>query len=114
MVDDMSEQRNGADISAKIAGQEFNVKNVKSLNTILTLFTLLVVVAMGVLLYTHADGAEKTSQALLKEIQQSNKANLDAQKNTAYHACRQSCLLEQPQEKRDGTACERICTHLKP
>jgi hypothetical protein len=110
----MSEERNGADISAKIAGQEINVKNVKSLNTILTLATLLVGVGMATLLWTHADGADKTSQALLREIQQSNKANLDAQKNIAYHSCRQSCLLEQPQDKRDGAICERTCATLKP
>lgn len=117
----MSEERSGADISAKIAGQEFNVKNVKSLNTALTMGCLLIGVGVAVLLWTHVEGADKTvtairegNAALLKEIKDSNKAQLDAQKNIAFHNCRQSCLLEQRPDKRDGSACERICASLRP
>ena len=94
--------------SSKIAGKNLTLRD------IVLFFVFVIALSTFMFVYTHAESSDKSTQALLKEIQQSNKANLDAQKNTAYHACRQSCLLEQPPDKRDGTQCERICTHLKP
>ena len=94
--------------SSKIAGKNLTLRD------IILFFVFIIALATFMFVYTHAESADKSTQALLKEIQQSNKATLDAQKNTAYHACRQSCLLEQAPDKRDGTQCERICTHLKP
>ena len=94
--------------SSKIAGKNLTLRD------IVLFFVFAIGMATFMFIYSHAESSEKSTQALLREIEKSNKAQLDAQKSTAYHACRQSCLLEQPPDKRDGTACERICTHLKP
>jgi hypothetical protein len=110
----MADDRNGADVTIKAFGTETNVKNIKSLNTALTLATLIMVTALGVFLWQHAEGSDKTSQALLREIQQSNKANADTQKNIAFYQCRAACLVEQPPEKKDGAACDRTCGYLRP
>lgn len=94
--------------SSKIAGKNLTIRDI----VLLLIFGLIIGSAM--LSHGHAESAEKTSQALLREIRDSNKANLDAQKNIAFHQCRTACLLEQPQEKRDGQQCDRICATLRP
>ena len=94
--------------SSKIAGKNLTLRDV------VLFFVFVVALATFFFVYSHAESADKSNQALLIELQKSNKAMIDSQKSTAYHACRQSCLLEQAPDRRDGTQCERICTHLKP
>ena len=94
--------------SSKIAGKNLTLRD------IVLFFVFIVALGTFFFVYSHAESADKSTQALLREIQQSNKQSIDAQKNVAYHQCRTACLLEQPPERRDGVQCERVCAHLKP
>ena len=101
--------------SSKIAGKNLTLRDV---------VLLLVFGGMAGLFglaWTHADSSDKlvkeiqqSNAALLKEIKDSNREQTNAQKNIAFHNCRQACLLEQPPDRRDGAACERVCSHLRP
>jgi cytochrome c-type biogenesis protein CcmH/NrfG len=109
----MANERNGADVSVKVAGQELNVRNVKSLNTILTALSFAVLIGIGVLMWTHVVAEDQSNKAILTEIKEQNKAVLQAQKNSAYFACLQACLLEQPTDRRNSTPCERTCAPVR-
>ena len=94
--------------SSKIAGKNLTLRD------IVLFFVFVVALATFFFVHSHAKSSDKSTQALLREIQQSNKQSIDAQKAVAYHQCRTACLLEQPQAKRDGSQCDRVCAHLKP
>lgn len=94
--------------SSKIAGKNLTLRDI----VLFLVFTI--ALATFFFVYSHAESADKNTQALLIELKQANKLSIDAQKSTAYHQCRSACLLEQPPDRRDGSTCERVCAHLKP
>jgi hypothetical protein len=93
----------GADVALKVAGQEFNVRNVKSLNTLATVATLVVSVCgftIGwFLLDAHAQGTSKRDDTLISVL----KEQAIAQRIT-------NCLMATPQDQRENklATCERI------
>lgn len=94
----MSDQHEtGADVAIKVAGQEFNVKNVKSLNTLLTLGTFVAVVMLGYAFWMHAADTKDASRELVQALKEGTQA-----------AREQNCLISMPQERRDPELCRRI------
>ena len=99
----MSEEKNGADVAVKIAGQEFNVRNVKSLNTLATVATLVICVCgftIGwFLIDAHATSTTKRDDTLISVL----KEQAIAQRVT-------NCLMATPQDQRESKlpTCERI------
>lgn len=108
-----TEERSGADVTVKVAGQELNVRNVKSLNTALTAISVGILIGLGVLMWTHVDAEDKSNKAILNEIREQNRNVLQAQKNSAYFNCMQACFLEQSQDKRDSVKCDRQCAPVR-
>ena len=131
MADEQDDR--GADVALKVAGQEFNVRNVKSLNTILTAATLFIVCLIATILWMREVGAQNDkANAKLKEqnehaaivdaIKESNRATIQALKEmqtvnaTLYEksleqgkrqeqATRETnCLLSLPQDRRINAA----------
>lgn len=90
------ERNGGADISAKIAGQEVTIKNIKSVNTIITILTFATVCMIAFLLYEHRfdeRGAKAEFVMAIKEL-------TSAQRETTAVAREQNCLLSFPSEQR--------------
>lgn len=86
----------GADIAVKVAGQEFNVRNVKSLNTIATVTSLIVVCTLGVFLYFHEATAQqdkaqtaatlaKSNAEIASALKENNKILVDAMKEQSMN-----------------------------
>ena len=131
----MAEESGGADVSMKVAGQEFNIRNVKSLNTIVTCLNFFAFCVLAVFIYFADVNAQKNNgndtvehKAIVHSIEKSSAAmvqaikELQAVQSTA--ASRQdalsekqaaaqretNCLLSLPQDRRVNAAeaCRRI------
>ena len=101
--------------SGKIAGKNLTLRDI----VLLLVFGAVIAVYMAI--SAHAGGDSKVVEAikegnaaLLKEIKDANRQNTDSNRHAAFHQCRSACLLEQPQAKRDGASCDRICANLRP
>lgn len=99
----MSEESNGADISAEIAGQKVDVKNIKSLNTVVTLFTFVGVCILVYAFYLHrgdglqaATSAKEDRQAFVKAVQEQTQAIREGNAELRL----QNCLSKFPENQR--------------
>ena len=117
----MAEETNGADVAVKIAGQEFNIRNVKSLNTLATIATLIIVCLIGYIIFTHTSDAKDSGKEIAAELKATNKDTATVLRETSKEisaglkelaiAARESnCLLTIAQDKRADAAdiCKRI------
>lgn len=131
----MAGEEGGADLSLKVAGQEFNVRNVKSLNTIVTCLNFFAFCVLAVFLYFEQAQAQKDGgkdsdehKAIVQSIEKGTGALVTAIKELqgvqAAAAMRQdslsekqaqaqretNCLLSLPQDRRTNAAevCKRI------
>jgi len=96
----------GADISAKVAGQEVNIKNIKSVNTIFTLLGFALTCLIAFMLFEHRNderGARHEFILAIKEL-------TGAQRETTSSMREQNCLLSLPQDQRQAQMefCKRI------
>lgn len=128
-------QEKGADVSLKVAGQEFNLRNVKSLNTIVTCLNFFAFCVLAVFLYFADVQAQKSGgndsaehKAIVISIEKSSAAMVQAIKEMqsvqSAAAMRQdaiaekqaaaqretNCLLSLPPDRRVNAAetCRRI------
>ena len=97
-------QRGGADVAVKIAGQEFNLRNIKSLNTLATVTNLIGVCLIGYMLFIHQvdakDGVKEVAAELKAankeaaiERREASKQQADLLKELGRAAREQNCLI---------------------
>ena len=114
------EEKSGADLGIKIAGNEVNIKNVKSLNTIATVTTMVLVATLGVFLYFHEVNAqqdkarlagtlEQSNSIVAEALKQSNKAVTDALKELAIEQRRATDAINAEQRRSTNAMKEIAC-----
>lgn len=103
----MSEQmQSGSDVQLKVAGQEFNVKNVKSLNTLLTFFGFAASVLILYMLWMHQQDQRDSGAAFVGALKEQTTA---IREGTAAQR-EQTCMLKFNQDERKANAdwCKQV------
>ena len=95
----MSEE-SGAGISGSILGNSFSVNGIKRIAELIAVLSLVIMVGMGIVLWTHTYDAKASGQALAKELQKNrderekNTQDLkDALKEQARQTKLQTCVI---------------------